>query len=172
MAVLHDTRADGKVQFVQRGFLRASHRTLDEARSTTAAPVHRHDRALPLEPGKDTEVQIVLLPVGHVFRRGHRIELVVTSPPPTQMTRDVWGFAALPDAALNTVRFGGEKPSRLVLPWLPGATAEAELAPCGTLANQPCRDVSLPAPVDIIDRYERRGAAGAGSGADSDRPRR
>jgi hypothetical protein len=36
--------------------------------------------------------------------------------------------------------------SKLVLGWLPGATAHAPLPACDTLLNQPCRPNATPVP--------------------------
>lgn len=158
MVAVHDIYPDGQVQFVQRGFLRASHRRLDEAQSRAFDPILRHDREEELEPGKIYELTLGLLPVGHTFRRGHRLELVVTAPPPVHFTDDHWGFVARTDSALNTVYHSRSYPSRLVLPRLSGAVVEVDAPACEALAGQPCRPPGARAPETVIQQYEKRRA--------------
>lgn len=62
-------------QLVTEGWLKASHRALDPARSTPMSPYHSHARAAPLEPGKIYPFQIEIWPTCWVFRRGHRIRV-------------------------------------------------------------------------------------------------
>ena len=81
MAVLHDINAEGQVTYVQQGFLRASHRALDPKKSSAHEPIHLHDKAEELTPGKIYEVKFTLLPVGHVVRSGHSLELAIMAPP-------------------------------------------------------------------------------------------
>jgi hypothetical protein len=45
---------------VTTGYLRASHRELDEERSTVGNPVHPHTRAVPVEPGVVEEYVVTL----------------------------------------------------------------------------------------------------------------
>jgi putative CocE/NonD family hydrolase len=152
MVALHDVYPDGRVLFVQRGFLRASHRALDEERSTPFDPVHQHDHQEQLAPGKVHELRIGMLPVGHAFREGHRLELVITAPPPVHVAVDHWGVAGLHGAAVNTVHHSPDHPSRLILPRLPGARAEAPEPDCAELAGQPCRPADARPPQTVVSR--------------------
>lgn len=47
---LWDTAPNGKRQLITTGYLKASHRELDD-RSTEGNPHHPHTRAVPVEPG-------------------------------------------------------------------------------------------------------------------------
>jgi putative CocE/NonD family hydrolase len=155
MVALHDVYPDGRTLFVQRGFLRASHRALDIERSTTFDPVHQHDHEEQLAPGKVHQLTIGMLPVGHAFREGHRLELVITAPPPVHIALDHWGFAGLHGAAVNTIHHSSDHPSRLLLPRLPGARAQAPEPDCGALAAQPCRPADAGPPQTVFTAGRR-----------------
>lgn len=62
---------------VGQGWLRASHRRTDPARSTAWRPYHTHDRTEPLVPGEPVDVQVEIWPTCIVVPAGHRIGLTV-----------------------------------------------------------------------------------------------
>jgi predicted acyl esterase len=62
---------------VVKGWLRASHRRLDQARSHPYRPYHTHAAADPVPVGEPFEIQIEVLPTSMVFQRGHRLGLVI-----------------------------------------------------------------------------------------------
>jgi len=62
---------------VGQGWLRASHRALDERRSRPFLPVHRHDRREPLTPGAVYEVDVEILPTSLVLPAGYTLALDV-----------------------------------------------------------------------------------------------
>ena len=62
---------------VAQGWLRASHRKLDEALSRPYRPWHRHDAVQPLQPGHPVDLAIELWPTSIVVPRGYRIALSV-----------------------------------------------------------------------------------------------
>ena len=62
-------------QLVTEGWLKASHRALDPARSTPSSPYHSHAKVEPLEPGKIYPFQIEIWPTCWVFKQGHRIRV-------------------------------------------------------------------------------------------------
>jgi predicted acyl esterase len=66
-------------RLVTMGWLKASHRALDPARSTPLSPYHTHENPQPLEPGKVYEFDIEVWPTCWVFKAGHRIRLDITS---------------------------------------------------------------------------------------------
>jgi predicted acyl esterase len=130
---------------VQVGWLRASHAALDEAASTELRPVQTHarDDAAPLSGELEdfVPVRVELFPFGHVFRAGSQIRLVVDVP---GNARPHWKFAIVPpddDDASVAVAFGADRPSRIVLPVIPGAAGDAptDAPPCPSLRAQPCR---------------------------------
>ena len=62
---------------VALGWLRASHRELDPARSRPWQPVLAHRRALPLAPGEIVPLEIEILPSGTRFGPGETLRLVI-----------------------------------------------------------------------------------------------
>lgn len=62
---------------VGQGWLRASHRKLDEGRTLEYRPYHTHDEVQPLEPGETYELDIEVWPTSMVLPAGHRIALTV-----------------------------------------------------------------------------------------------
>jgi predicted acyl esterase len=62
---------------VAQGWLRASHRKLDRARSLPYRPYHTHDEKQPLEPGVPVELDIEIWPTSIVVPPGHRIGLSI-----------------------------------------------------------------------------------------------
>jgi predicted acyl esterase len=59
------------------GWLRASHRKLDEARSLPYRPYHTHDQDQPLEPGQVVELDIEIWPTSIVVPPGFRVGLTI-----------------------------------------------------------------------------------------------
>ena len=59
------------------GWLRASHRKLDPARSLAYRPWHAHDEVQPLTPGKPEELDIEIWPTCIVIPAGYRLALAV-----------------------------------------------------------------------------------------------
>ncbi|HEU0131696.1 MAG TPA: CocE/NonD family hydrolase [Mycobacteriales bacterium] len=137
---LSEVRPDGQETFVQRGWLRASHRALDPS-STALLPVHPHTAAsvAPLAPGVPTPVRVEVWPAGHVFRAGSRLRLTVEAPVGVTGLRQL---AILPTPAVNTVHVGPLTPSRLVIGTVPATGVVAAYPECGTVVNQPCRTAS------------------------------
>jgi uncharacterized protein len=62
---------------VSQGWLRASHRQLDAARSLEYRPYHSHDAAEPLTPGDVYELDIEIWPSCLVIPAGYRIALTI-----------------------------------------------------------------------------------------------
>lgn len=62
---------------VAQGWLRASHRKLDPARSLPYRPWHTHDEKQPLTPGTIYELDIEIWPTCIVVPKGYRLALSV-----------------------------------------------------------------------------------------------
>src|ERR1700682_2483810 len=62
---------------VALGWLRVSHRELDEARSTPQQPWHAHLREQPLSAGEIVPVEIEIWPSGTRFEKGEQLQLVI-----------------------------------------------------------------------------------------------
>jgi uncharacterized protein len=140
-----EVRPDGQEVYVGRGWLRASHRAEDPARSTALAPFHTHQEAdaRPLELGRPTAMRVQLLPFDYVFRKGSSVRLWIDAP--TGMTGG-WSLDFTKTPAVNSIYADGQHPSALVLGHLRGGRAEAPLPTCDTLLNQPCRENQTPVP--------------------------
>lgn len=135
-----EVRPDGQEMYVQSGYLRASHRALDEERSTElfSMPTYTEEDAEPLPEGEFTTLRVPIGPLAHTFRAGSQLRITITAP---GGDRPEWTFDT-PETAgdvTNTVRLGGADPSRLILPVVPGVEPGAGLPPCPSLRGQPCR---------------------------------
>lgn len=62
---------------IAQGWLRASHRKLDEDKSEEYRPYHAHDEVQPLEPGEIYELDIEIHPTCIVVPAGYRIALSI-----------------------------------------------------------------------------------------------
>jgi predicted acyl esterase len=62
---------------IANGWLRASHRRLDPARSTPHRPWHPHDRVEPLTPGRVYECDVEIVATSIVVPAGWRIALTI-----------------------------------------------------------------------------------------------
>jgi uncharacterized protein len=136
---------DGSETYVQSGWLRASHRALDEAASTELRPValHTEEAAAPLPEGEWTEVSVEVFPFAYAFREGSRIRIYVDTP---GGNRARWAFDTV-DAAgeANLVAESSDYPSGITLAVVPGIDPPRERPACGALRAEPCR------PYDPID---------------------
>jgi putative CocE/NonD family hydrolase len=108
---------------VTRGWLRASHRAIDEAESTEMTPVHPHDREEPLTPGEITEFEISIEPQAYLFKAGHRVRLEIVNGD-SPMTEALWPHYYRPDkVGTDTIYHGPDHPSVLILPVADPASA-------------------------------------------------
>ena len=118
---LWDVAPGGKRQLVTTGFLKASHRELDN-RTTHGNPHHPHTRTEPVEPGKVEEYVIRLYPFANTFTQGHRLELEMSCNEPLA---DDHNSLLPPDAfhlpvgrpVTHKIFRDAHYPSRLVLPF-------------------------------------------------------
>ncbi len=62
---------------VALGWLRVSHRELDEEKSTPYQPVHKHQREIKLKAGEIVPVEIEIWPSSTLFERGEKLRVVV-----------------------------------------------------------------------------------------------
>ncbi len=139
-----EVRPDGQEEFVQQGWLRASHRALD-ARSTALLPVQTHARAdaAPLVPGQPVLARVEVFPFGHLVRTGSRLRVWVEAP---TFLPQLWAFTPTPVPTAVSVLHDADHPSRLVLPRVPNDPGRvAALPECGLVIRQPCRPDPLAA---------------------------
>lgn len=140
---LAEVRSDGKESYIQSGWLRASNRALDTARSTELQPLltQREADAAPLPAGEFTKVRIEIYPFAHVFRPGSRVRLIITAP---GGDRIAWSFDTLPGTQDNEVARSVGMPSSVALPVVPGVSVPTGLPTCPGLRGQPCRTYTGP----------------------------
>jgi uncharacterized protein len=138
-----EVRPDGQESYVQSGYLRASFRKLDPRKSTLLEPVLslRRDDIAKLPNGRFSKLIVPLYYQGHMYRAGSQIRVTISAPVGDQ---PVWGFAeTVPQHnAQVTVALSHKRPSRLILPQVPGISAPTPLPPCDGLRGEPCRAFS------------------------------
>ena len=79
MVKMLDVAPSGKTFEITTGWLKASHRELDEDKSKPWQPYHPHTRSVPVPPGEILEYAIWMGHIAHVFKKGHRIRLEIRS---------------------------------------------------------------------------------------------
>jgi len=127
-ATLRNIGPDGKDVFeigqqgqpvpVAKGWLRASHRALDERLSLAYRPYHSHAKREWLRKDEVARVEVEIWPTCMVFAKGHRLRLDI-------QPRD--GIGAAPythysadyNSGTNTIHAGGSRASYLLLPVIP-----------------------------------------------------
>ena len=122
---LWDYAPNGSRQLITTGYLKASHRELDEERTTHGNPYHPHTRAVPVEPGVIEEYVIRLYPFAASFQPGHRLTVELSNAEPLV---DDHNSLLPPDAfhlpvgrpVAHKIYRDAEHPSRLVLPFTKG----------------------------------------------------
>lgn len=131
-----DQAPDGTRAYLQRGVLRASHRAIMPSNSDCVDPANAnahvscnepgallyrpyrpHARADLLAPGERYDLMVEVWPLGHVFRAGHQLRVLVTTPP---IFDNYYAYVPKRPAGINTLHFGAG--SRLTLPVIEGAT--------------------------------------------------
>lgn len=142
MVAMHDVSPAGDTLYLQRGFLRASMRAIDPARSTPHRLFYPFTNPQEVVPGQRYEIKVGLPPLGHVLRRGHSMELVIMSPAATP-TPD-WGLMPIDLPGRNTVHHSAQYAASLKLPIVPGLKAQAPPPRCGSTEFQPCRQAPTP----------------------------
>ncbi len=106
---------------VALGWLRASHRELDEARSTPYRPWLLHRRELKLKQGIPVPVEIEIWPSGTRFAAGEKLRLVVQGSDIYKYAR--WIVLARHPKTINAgahvIHTGGKYDSHLLIPAIP-----------------------------------------------------
>ena len=106
---------------VALGWLRASHREMDEARSTPHQPWLLHRRQLKLNPGVPTPVEIEIWPSGTHFAAGEKLRVVVQGSDVYKYARWIV-LARHPktiNAGVHVIHTGGKYDSHLLIPVIP-----------------------------------------------------
>ncbi len=104
---------------VSKGWLRASHREKDEARSTKRRPIYTHTSPQPIQPGEVYKFEIEVMPCAHLFKKDHciRLEILNGDSPLTDglFTHQYIYYKV----GTDTFWHSAKHPSRLLLPVVP-----------------------------------------------------
>jgi uncharacterized protein len=77
MVDIKDIGPDGTERMVSKGWLKASHRSVDASKSKPYQPFHPHTESIPVVPGEILEYPIEVRETCNVFREGHSLQLVI-----------------------------------------------------------------------------------------------
>jgi len=106
---------------VALGWLRVSHRELDEKQSTFYQPVYKHQRELKLKPNEIVPVEIEIWPSSTLFEKGEKIRVVVAGSDlcmyPGQIA--TYGHYQLVNRGEHVIYTGGKYDSHLLVPVIP-----------------------------------------------------
>lgn len=99
------------------GWLRVSHRELDEGRSTFYQPVYKHERQLKLRAGEVVPVEIEIWPTSVLFNEGEKLRLVIRG-------RDILAYPGFEhpstvNKGVHILHMGGQYDSYLLVPVIP-----------------------------------------------------
>jgi putative CocE/NonD family hydrolase len=106
---------------VALGWLRVSHRELDEEKSEPYQPVHKHQREIKLKPGEIVPVEIEIWPSSTLFERGEKLRVVVQGSdiywyPDERHTN---GHRSTVNKGDHVIRTGHKYDSHLLVPIIP-----------------------------------------------------
>jgi len=122
---LADVAPSGAETLITNGYLRASHRELDPAKSREGVPYHTHVNPTPIEPGKAIPYEIEIWPTAYQVAAGHQLQVRITSyDVPTHAPAYIYFNRNDPAATqvvpllptTNTLSEGGDDPSFVLLP--------------------------------------------------------
>ncbi len=106
---------------VALGWLRVSHRELDEEKSTPYQPYHKHQREIKLKPGEVVPVEIEIWASSTLFERGEKLRVVVQG-------SDIYNYpeeghsnahTATVNRGAHVIHTGGRFDSHLLVPIIP-----------------------------------------------------
>src|SRR3954452_66134 len=105
---LIDVAPDGSTRLITQGWLRASFRYVDPARSRPGAPYLPDDHQLPVTVGEDTQYRMDIWDTAYTIQPGHRLRLWLSS-------SDAPTHEPLPVAGRNLIFHDTTHPSQLIL---------------------------------------------------------
>jgi hypothetical protein len=106
---------------VAYGWLRVSHRELDEERSTAHQPVLKHQREIKLAAGEVVPVEIELWPASVLFEAGETLRLTVIGS--DLHAHEAWKHDGVRtvNRGAHVIHTGGKYDSHLLVPVIPVA---------------------------------------------------
>jgi len=104
-----------------RGFLRASHRELDTARSRPGQPWHTHRREQLLKPGEIVPVDIEFWPMGCLWHAGETLRILIAGHPILHVGNPVTGesLVSARNKGEHILWSGGRYDAHLLIPSTP-----------------------------------------------------
>jgi uncharacterized protein len=115
---INDVAPDGSMRLVTKGWLKASHRALDDKRSKPYQPFHPHLESIPVIPGAIEEYAIEIRETSNVFQAGHRIEFVIRAQD-APAEDAIWHHLCNMKQTRHTVYRQSGKASHILLPVVP-----------------------------------------------------
>jgi putative CocE/NonD family hydrolase len=127
---LIDVAPDGSTSLITQGWLRASYRYVDPARSRPGAPYLPDDRTLPVTAGETTEYRMDIWDTAYTLQPGHRLRLWLSS-------SDSPTHEPLPVAGRNLIMHDADHPSQLLLGTRQPSPACANVPDCAPATGAP-----------------------------------
>jgi uncharacterized protein len=97
-----------------KGWLRGSHRGLDETRSRPERPFHAHRSIEPVEPGEPTRLIVEIWPSSTYFEAGSKLVVEIVGHDADRYP--AFRHTAAVNRGIHTIHTGGATPSALVVP--------------------------------------------------------
>jgi predicted acyl esterase len=110
-----DEDETGVFRVLTKGWLKASHREIDESRSLPYRPFHPHTREQKLEAGRVYEFLIEIWPTSNLFHAGHRIRVDISCAESLYFDFPYSHFPSLQMGRVH-IHSSPEYPSRITLP--------------------------------------------------------
>jgi predicted acyl esterase len=106
---------------VALGWLRVSHRELDEEKSTPYQPVYKHAKQIKLNHGEIVPVEIEIWPTSVLFEQGEKLRVVVQGSDIYNYPEEVQsnGHTATVNKGKHVIYTGGRYDSQLLVPVIP-----------------------------------------------------
>ena len=109
-------KAQPRFRVVSKGWMKASHRELNNQLSTEYAPWYAHTKVEPLEPGKAYAFEVPVMPTANLFKKGSRIRLELANGD-SAITDFVFEHLYLPNKiGKDTIFHSAAQPSQILLP--------------------------------------------------------
>lgn len=118
MVDLVDIAPDGFRQTISIGHLKAAQRALDKEKSLPYLPIHPKQLPVPVPPGEVLDYHISMLPTANVFKKGHKMEIIIRNQDDLLSRLGTWGVYMLPfmRTVKHDIHFGV---SHVLLPLVP-----------------------------------------------------
>ena len=113
---------------ITKGWLRASHRKLDTAKSLPYRPYHAHNERWLLKKGDIVECQVEIISTSIVIKKGHKLRLDISTRDGHASAHFTHYHADYNAEAFNTIHSSKAKPAYLLLPIIPPKDGAATLS--------------------------------------------